>query len=155
MPYLLDGNNLMGLARQRGLGGLAERRGLVSAVAALARTRGGRYTVVFDGGPDAHFVSGAGLGAVRVEFAAPRSADDRILALLRAAANPRNWTVVSADRALVSAARNAGARAQDAAGFLNRLAGLPAGDGEKPDARAVDTEEWEEYFRAGKNEEDE
>jgi hypothetical protein len=155
MPYLLDGNNLMGLARQRGLGGLAERRGLVSAVAALARAKGGRYTVVFDGGPDAHFVSGAGLGSVRVEFAAPRSADDRILALLRAAANPRNWTVVSADRALVTAARNAGAKALDTADFLIRLAGLPAGAGEKPDARAVDTAEWEEYFRSGRDEEGE
>jgi len=155
MPYLLDGNNLMGLARQRGLGGITDRRGLAGAVAALARSRGGRYTLVFDGGPDQHFVGGTQLGAVRVEFAAPRSADDWILSRVRSAANPRNWTVVSADRALVAAVRNAGARAMDAADFVSRLAGLPAGAGEKPDGRAVDLEEWEEYFRTGKDEEGE
>lgn len=149
MPYLVDGNNLMGLARQRGQTGLADRRGLVAAIAALARARGGRYTVVFDGGPDTHFVAGVDLGAVRVEFAAPQSADNRILDKVRAAATPRNLTVITADRKLASTARLAGARIVDAPDFFARLTGLPAGSGgEKPDPRQLDLHDWEEYFRS-------
>jgi predicted RNA-binding protein with PIN domain len=156
MPYLLDGNNLMGLARQRGLSGLADRRGLVAAVGALARAKGGRYTVVFDGGPDAHFTGATGLGAVQVEFAAPQSADGRIVARVRAAANPRNLTAVTADRTLAAAARQFGARVMDAAEFLHRLLGSAGGpDGDKPDPRQVDVTEWEDYFRGGSGEEGE
>lgn len=156
MPYLLDGNNLMGLARQRGLGGITDRRGLTTAVAALARAKGGRYTVIFDGGPDTHFVSGTQLGPVRVEFAAPYTADSRILSRVRGAGNARNLTVVTADRALASAARGAGARIMDASDFLTRLASQPAlAGGEKPDPRQLDLAEWEAYFQSGREEDGE
>jgi hypothetical protein len=152
MPYLVDGNNLMGRAAARGLGGAADRRGVVAAVAALAAGRGGRFTVVFDGAPDAHFAGDTALGAVRVEFAAPRSADDRILARVRAARNPRDLTVVTDDRALAAAARNLGARVSGVDAFLDRLASGGRGVGGKGDPGRVDVAFWEDYFK-GESEE--
>lgn len=158
MPYLVDGNNLMGRAAARGLGGPTDRRGVVAALAALAAGRGGRFTVVFDGAPDAHFAGDVALGPVRVEFAAPRSADDRILARVRAARNPRDLTVVTDDRALAAAARGLGARIAGVDAFLDRLAsgGRSAGGGSSAggqgDAGPVDVAFWEDYFK-GESEE--
>jgi len=158
MPYLVDGNNLMGRATARGLGGPTNRRGVVTAVAALAAGRGGRFTIVFDGAPDAHFAGDTTLGSIRVEFAAPRSADDRILARVRAARNPRDLTVVTDDRALAAAARGLGARIAGVDAFLDRLAsgGRSAGGGcsagAKGDAGSVDVAFWEDYFK-GESEE--
>ncbi|HOB53859.1 MAG TPA: NYN domain-containing protein [Acidobacteriota bacterium] len=154
MPYLVDGNNLMGRAAVRGLGGPTDRRGVVAALAALAAGRGGRFTVVFDGAPDAHFAGDVALGPVRVEFAAPRSADDRILARVRAARNPRDLTVVTDDRALAADARGLGARVAGVNEFLDRLAsggGRPAGA--KGDAGPVDVAFWEDYF-SGRTDDD-
>ena len=147
MPYLVDGNNLMGRAAARGLGGAADRRGVVAALAALAAWRGGRFTVVFDGAPDAHFARDVALGPVRVEFAAPRSADDRILARVRAARNPRDLTVVTDDRALAAAARDLGARVAGVNEFLDRLASGGRAAGGKGDPGRVDVAFWEDYFK--------
>jgi rRNA-processing protein FCF1 len=80
-------------------------------------------TVVLDGGPPE---LAAHDGAVRVVIARRRgrdAADDEIVHLLEAAADPDAITVATSDAALAQRARALGARVEGAGTFRNRLEG--------------------------------
>ena len=137
MPFLIDGDNLLGTwGRPRTDAG---RRRLAMELARLARGLGKRITVVFDGtappalafGADVHF---AGRG---------RSADDRMLALLDGERDRRGWTVVTSDRSLGDRCRWRGARVERCDLFRRRLGTSPGV--EKPD-REPDVDYWLKQF---------
>jgi predicted RNA-binding protein with PIN domain len=140
MPYLVDGDNLLGAwpGRRRSD---PERRGLVFELDRFGRAAGRRVVVVFDGpappglllGPDVHF---AGSG---------RTADEVILERLRAVADRAGWIVVTSDRSLGDQCRWLGARVERSHAFRKRLAG--GATGEKPE-REEEVERWLEVFGA-------
>lgn len=156
MPYLIDGNNLLG-----SWGGPApgqDRRGeVVRRVAAFCRARGARATLVFDGAPLRGEFPAQDLGPVAVRVPAPGSdADTVIRELVDAAPAPRDFVVVTSDKALYSYARTRGARvlrahewnalergAQAAAAGPGRRG--PGPPSEKPD-REDDVSGWLERF---------
>ncbi|HUC43782.1 MAG TPA: NYN domain-containing protein [Candidatus Sulfotelmatobacter sp.] len=141
MPRLVDGDNLLGAWPGRTRSD-AEKRQLAREIGRLASREGRRIVVVFDGvappgvslGPDVHF-SGAG-----------RSADHRILELLRAERDPRGWTVVTNDRSLADQSRWVGAASESVREFRARLSRETGA--EKPEG-AGDIDFWLETFGGG------
>ena len=109
MPYLIDGNNLLG-----SWGGPRDgddrREEVVRRVAAFCRARGARATLVFDGGPLRADVETQDLGPLHVRVP-PRgeSADDVIKRLVETSPRPRDIIVVTSDKPLYSYCRTLGA----------------------------------------------
>ena len=138
MPYLIDGDNLLGTWRGRDRTD-DERRALAHELSRLAVRTGRRVVVVFDGPETAGVRSGAD-----VRFAGHgHSADERILALLRDQADRRGWIVVTSDRSLGDRCRHLGARIERCDRFRARLRAEPAA--EKPNAEE-ELDLWLERF---------
>lgn len=144
MPFLVDGDNLLGTwGRPRTA---AERRRLAFDLARFGARVGRRVVVVFDGPEPA-----PGQLGPDVLFPGPgHSADDLILELLRREPDPRGFTVVTSDRSLGDRSRWLKARVERSDRFRRRLA--PADSPDKPD-RESDVGYWLERFGgAGENE---
>ena len=145
MPYLIDGNNLLGAGRDRRLGIPTDERELVLRLSAFAASRRAHLTVVFDGARPAG--EHAAASRIRVRYAGKRLADDVIVDLVRSSGAPRDIVVVTSDRDLRSRVRAASGRVMGCREFAEALntRGAQGGDGEeKPDAG--DVAMWERYF---------
>ncbi|HEX7151039.1 MAG TPA: NYN domain-containing protein [Thermoanaerobaculia bacterium] len=94
MPWLIDGNNLLGAMRVDRHAD-EPKRNLMRLLASFARAKRTRVTCVFDGPEPASFARH--LGAVSIVFSGHRSADDVIA---ERAAQGRGWSVVTNDRQL-------------------------------------------------------
>ena len=139
MPYLVDGDNLLGTWRGRERS-TDERRDLALELARHARRLGRRLLTVFDG-PEP---GGAGFGT-DVRFAGGRrSADELILSILREQQDVRGWVVVTSDRSLGDRCRHLGARVERCDRFRLRL--REETGPEKPVAEQ-DVDLWLERFR--------
>ena len=138
MPYLIDGDNLLGTwpGRRRSD---AERRRLAFEIDRFAARLRRRMVVVFDGvtppglhlGLDVHFAGGG------------RTADDVILDLLRREDDRRGWIVVTSDRSLGDQCRYMRAKIERSDLFRRRLT-EPSSD-EKPEAEN-DIDYWLKQF---------
>lgn len=139
MPYLLDGNNLVGTARRRP-GESDDRDALVSEIA--ERLRRTRASVVL-------FFDGAGrslsLGHLSVRFAGATSADDAIVREVSRSSRPRETTVVTGDRELARRAKDAGATAMSPADFWKRFGAGEPGSA-PPKETTVDVADWMRWF---------
>ncbi|HEV8609057.1 MAG TPA: NYN domain-containing protein [Thermoanaerobaculia bacterium] len=144
MPYLLDGNNLVGTARRRP-GGSEDRDALVSEIAERLRRNRASVVLFFDG--EGRPLS---LGNLSVRFAGATSADDAIVREISRARRPAEMTVVTADRELVRRARDAGATAISPADFWRRF-GAAVPDPVRPGETRVDVEDWERWFANERN----
>jgi predicted RNA-binding protein with PIN domain len=163
VPYLIDGNNLLGSwggPAVRGDG----RAEVVRRVCEFCRVKGASATIVFDGSPfRPELGSGQDFGRVSLRFPVPgRDADSVIREIVDGAARPGDILLVSSDKALYSYARTRGAsvlRAQE----WNALArGVPlsarraqgrglrarsgAKDGAEKPEREADVEGWLKRF---------
>ena len=138
MPRIVDGDNLLGRwpGRKRSAG---ERRRLTHQIQRLARRRGTRIVVVFDGTPPPGATSGAD-----VHYAGRTSdADTVIIELLKDVDDVAGWSVVTDDRPLADQCRYLGARHERCGAFRQRLAENP--DAEKPE-REDDLDYWLRVF---------
>lgn len=138
MPFLVDGDNLLGTwpGRKRSD---AERRGLAFELDRFAARHRRRVVVVFDGNPP----PGVDLGP-DVRFSGPgRTADDVILGFLRDVEDRRGWIVVTSDRSLGDQCRYLDARVERADGFRKRLLNQ---SGEEKPQREDDVEYWLAQF---------
>lgn len=146
MPYLVDGNNLLGAGRDRRLRIPTDEGELVLRLSAFAASRRAHLTVVFDGARPTR--SRAAASRIRVRYAGKRIADDVIVDLVRSSGAPRDIVVVTSDRDLRSRVRSASGRVMGCREFaeaLNSAGGGKGGDEEeKPDAG--DLAMWERYF---------
>jgi predicted RNA-binding protein with PIN domain len=151
VPYLIDGNNLLGSWGGPAVPGDG-RAEVLRRVAAFCRAKGARAVLVFDGAPFRPDLDSQQLGAVSVRFpAAGRDADSLIREIVDAAARPGEIVVVTSDRPLYSYARTRGAQVLRAHEWnaLERGAHsrAPKGSprGEKPD-RETDVAGWLKRF---------
>jgi predicted RNA-binding protein with PIN domain len=153
LPYLIDGNNLLGSWGGPAVSGDG-RLEVVRRVAAFCSARGSRAVLVFDGAPFRGELGDQQLGSVSLRFAAPgQDADSVIRSIVDSAARPADILVVTSDKALYSYARTRGAgvlRAHEwnalARGLSpRRLPGQRAGRSEKPE-RETDVEGWLKRF---------
>ena len=132
MPFLIDGDNLLGTWPGRSRSD-AERRALAGQIERAFRGR--RAVVVFDGRArdDMGFPG-------EVRFSGPGTpADDVILALLSQETDRRGWVVVTSDRSLGDRCRHLGARVERCDRFRARLSDTPGS--EKPE-RVDDLADW-------------
>jgi predicted RNA-binding protein with PIN domain len=151
MPYLLDGNNLIGAVLRVARPSAADRQALVAEIAGRLRRTRARATIVFDGPADADR-GGSSLGPLTVRGAGPRGADEAIVRAVAQAKSPGEMVVVTSDRELARRVRDAGGTVCAPADFFRRFGGgaeAPA----KPAGSRVDVEEWMEWFGDERNRE--
>lgn len=147
MPYLVDGNNLLGSwgGPPPGGDGRAE---VVRRVAAFCRAKNVRATLVFDGPPLRPDMAIQDLGRLALRVPLPgQDADSVIRELVERAPRPAELVVVTSDKALYSYVKTLGAtvlRAHEWNQLERRVVGRPAGP-EKPE-REEDVEGWLKTF---------
>jgi predicted RNA-binding protein with PIN domain len=150
MAYVVDGNNVMGQVPGWHRDKSKSRRALLEKLAAFARVKKARVTVVFDGGPDSAVPEGSAFHGVRVLYAERGSdADSRIEHLVEASTDPRGLTIVTSDRELAFRVRSRGAAVIRSGQFRSRierlLESIPgAEDGEQFEVGDVNA--WLRYF---------
>ena len=147
MPYLVDGNNLIGFLAGKGRPSSEEKHALLRRIAARLRTVRSRVLVVFDG-PAPSGRPAVSLGPLAIRYSGVRSADDVIVALVVDACAPRDQHVVTDDRELRVRVREAGAQTVSSADFWSRFEGS---DGPADGAGPVDVREWMEFFSDDQN----
>ena len=160
MSLLIDGHNLIGYLPNISLADPDDEAQLVMRLRRYRAHTRQPIVVVFDKGAVTGSAPGLSGNGIKVIFArAGRSADALIIERLRKSKNPRDWTVVTGDRALAASARSLGARVTTPAEFAPRLSGPPrARRGQRrpqDDAEALekptqvdDVDEWLKLFEA-------
>jgi predicted RNA-binding protein with PIN domain len=147
VPYLIDGNNLLGSwGGPRGDDGRAE---VVRRVASFCRAKGARATIVFDGHPLRHDMATQTLGPVTIRVPSQgHDADDVIRDIVDRAPRAADIIVVTSDKALYSYVKTRGAailRAHEWNALERRVAPGASDAGEKPE-RETDVDGWLKLF---------
>ena len=155
MPLLVDGHNLIGQVAGLSLADADDEAQLVMLLRRYSTARRGRQVVVvFDRGVYGHPQQLNGYG-ITCHFArSPQDADAELIKRLRALKRPREWTLVTSDRAIIREASDRGVRVigsrelaqQLQAGPQRPAAPSPEEKREKPLSEA-EVEEWLEFFR--------
>jgi predicted RNA-binding protein with PIN domain len=157
MPYLIDGNNLLG-SWGGGIRIEDGRHEAIRRVGAFCHSRGARAILVFDGRPFRPDIGPQELGPLSLRFPEQgQDADAVIRSIVDSAARPAELIVVTSDKALYSYAKTRGTsvlRAHEwnaiARGSAQRVV-VPRGhtatrpDTEKPE-RETDIEGWLKRF---------
>ena len=151
MPYLVDGHNLIPKLGLR-LDSPDDEMELVAILREFARLKRQQVEVYFDGAP----IGQAGtrsLGTVRAHFVRlGQPADNAIRARLnKMEKTAKNWTVVSSDREVQSAARVARAQFITSEEFVKMLRAAmnsaPKANTDNKKVSAQEVEEWLKLFR--------
>lgn len=151
MPFLIDGHNLIPKAGLR-LDSPDDEMELVAILQEFARLKRQQLEVYFDGAP----IGQAGmrkLGTVRANFVRlGQTADNAIRArLIKMNKDAKNWTVVSSDREVQSAARIVHAEFISSEEFVKILreamATAPESNGGNKKLSAQEVDEWLRIFR--------
>ncbi len=109
MPYLIDGNNLLGSWGGPRTGD-DRRAEVVQRVVAFCRTRGAKATLVFDGKPLRADLAVQNLGPVSIRVPPPgQDADTLIRQIVDRSPRPQEWIVVTSDKPLYSYVKTRGA----------------------------------------------
>jgi predicted RNA-binding protein with PIN domain len=152
LPYLIDGHNLIAALDALDLSDPDDETALLRMLTPyFARIRT-KATVYFDRATPGSTKRIAGAHVTARFIRGPRSADDALRShLSRLGKEAPNWTVVSSDREVRSAARHAGARILTSERFAAELSPQQetAQADEKPD-RPLNEDEiqaWEDLFK--------
>jgi len=148
MPYLVDGHNLIPKVGLR-LDSFDDEMELVAILQEFARLHRRQVEVYFDGAP-AGQAGTRSLGTVKAHFVRAGTTADTAIArrLKRMGRSAKNWTVVSSDREVKTAARSAHAAALSSEEFAQMLYQTPRGETNKPAAdRKVSPGEVDEWLK--------
>ncbi len=143
MPYLLDGNNLIGRVRRTSRPTEQDRQALVAELAGRLRKSRAQAVLFFDGPGEGRPLS---LGPLSVREGGAGSADDAILRAVQRSAAPAECIVVTADGGLAGRVRDAGGKVCRPEDFFARFgSGGEEGEGDRVTGR-VDVEDWMRWF---------
>jgi len=148
VPYLLDGNNLIGLVRRVARPTEDDRQALVAELAERLRSTRARAILFFDGPAGAR---NSNLGGLSIRRPTGGSADDAIVAEVASRRSPAEAIVVTADRGLARRVRDAGGKVCAPDDFFARFGRGASVPGKGPAAEAVDVDAWLEYFGDERN----
>jgi predicted RNA-binding protein with PIN domain len=151
MPYLFDGHNLIGRLENISLDDPEDELRLIQLLTEFLKDKRKSGTVYFDQrGPGAR--RKFKVGRLQVEFTtSPNTADHAIQKrLIRLKGETRNYTVVSSDREVMEAAKNAGAQVMDSHTFIQHLprSHTIGDENEKPEGKlsSEDLQFWQQVF---------
>ncbi len=154
MPYLIDGHNLIGQLPDIALDDPNDEAKLVQRLIGFAARTRKKIVIIFDQGLPGGY-SGLSTHSVKVIFAAAHQTNaDKIMAeRIRSIPDPANWTVVSSDREILSAAQTRGMRPMSAAQFAHSLRRPPTiapdpSENPNPIIKPEDIDEWLRLFGA-------
>ena len=155
MPFLIDGNNLMGTMTGMRMGDPEAQRRFVQELLSYQRLRKKGIVVVFDGLPE----TGAqkrdrSLGAVTVRYSGAGVSADDVIAGMLAKATPEHYVLVTSDRELQARARALRVKVTGCREFLAEM----EEEGKKAEEKkasgrplsAAEVEEWMRLFRRPK-----
>jgi predicted RNA-binding protein with PIN domain len=148
MPYLLDGNNLIGLVRKTSRPTEEDRQALVAELAERLRRTSARAVLFFDGPAGERSAS---LGGLSIRRPTGAGADNAIVREVESARAPGEMTVVTADRGLSRRVRDAGGKICSPADFFARFGTSRQPDEARGTGERVDVEEWMRYFGDERN----
>jgi uncharacterized protein len=153
MNLLIDGHNLIGQIPTISLADPDDEAKLVMLLRSHAvRRRGRQVVVVFDHGVYGHPQQLSGYGVVCHFARSPQDADAQLIQRIQAIARPREWALVTSDRAVARAAADRGIKVIDSRTFAAQLAPAPRKGGalgaEKREVRMSEAElaEWMRLF---------
>ncbi len=155
MPYLIDGHNLIPKVGLR-LDSPDDELELVGILREFARLKRQQVEVYFDGAPIGH-AGTQRLGSIRAHFVKlGQTADDAIrLRLNKMGGEAKNWTVVSSDREVQSAARVSQAKYISSAEFVKILritsTATPTAEPLSKKLTSAEVDEWLKLFRDNEN----
>jgi len=155
MPYIIDGNNLIGSIPDIALEDPGARKKIVEIVRKYQKSKKSSVIVVFDGEPDGVFHRDPLNEKFTVVY--PRygdSADDEIKRILNRYTYFKDVVLVTSDRELKSYARKKGARVINSIEFhhelrrYNRVLGIKESNQKRINARLSDSEvdHWLKIF---------
>ena len=146
MPYLLDGNNLIGRVRRTARPGEEDRGALVAELSERLRATRAHAVLFFDG-PAGSRASSLGPLTIREAAAGGGGADQAILDEVGRARAPGECIVVTADRGLAARVREAGGKVCSPEDFFSRFGrGPQRATREAPSRDRVDVEDWLRWF---------
>ena len=150
MPYLVDGNNVIGSFGSINPDLHRARKRLICELATFVKATRQKVRVVFDGAQDQDFPEGVRIRSVHVSYAKSGSdADQRIKDIVRRSTSPRDIVVVSSDRDLTAFVSSKGAKIISSYDFRLELknAEEKLSLTEKTNlSQKIDVEEWMEFF---------
>lgn len=148
MPYLIDGNNLLGVVLHRRRGDPETRSRLVSSLSRFARTKGCRILLFFDGPKEYDLFPLA--SDLELFFSQEREADELILETLESSRNWGETLLVSADRELINYARGRKVSVLSPRSFFDQLLRFERGalvDAKpEPPLSERDLLQWQRFF---------
>lgn len=158
MPYLIDGHNLIPKIPGLSLRLMDDEIELIQKLQEYCRRSGKRVEVYFDNAPVGQARTQS-YGSVKAHFVrSGRTADDAIVSRLRnLGRSAQNWTVVSSDRQVQSAARATHAKVISSDEFVGFLltAELEESSDQGTDVdlslSSSEIDEWLKLFDDGKN----
>jgi len=151
MPYLIDGHNLIAHLEDVSLDDPNDEAKLVQKLMGFAARTKARCIVIFDAGLPGGW-SRMSNHSVQVIFARHDSTADRLIHIrIRTEKNPKMWTVVSSDNAVLSEARKYRMQTIRAADFAQQLkhpTPIKPDAGEAADVKLSpqEVEEWARLF---------
>ena len=151
MPYLIDGHNLIPKVGLR-LDSLDDEMELVAILREFARLKRQQVEVYFDGAPIGQ-AGARSLGTIRAHFVKlGQTADNAIrVRLNKMGKEAKNWTVVSSDREVQSAARVVYAQFIASEDFVklikDAINSTPKASPEDKKLSSSEVDEWLKLFR--------
>jgi hypothetical protein len=146
VPYFLDGNNLIGLARGRPRPEPEDRLALVAELCERLRRTRARAVLFFDGESAG---AGTALGSLLIRCSGRETADQLILREISRSRAAGEIVLVTADRDLARRAHDAGAKTLAPSAFWARFGTGKRTTGE--DSERIDAEEWIRFFEDDRN----
>jgi hypothetical protein len=147
MPYLLDGNNLIGFVLGRSRPTAGDRQALVAEIADRLRRSRATARLYFDGPTGERPAS---LGSLSISAGSTQGADDAIVRDVERAGDPASMVVVTADRELRRRVRAAGGKTCAPGEFFERFGRREPPGSSAPEKR-VDVDEWVRFFEDERN----
>jgi predicted RNA-binding protein with PIN domain len=153
--YLVDGNNVIGQRPGWHRDRVGARHRLLQEMAALARRRKIKLSVVFDGAPEPHFPDGSNYCGVKIFYARPGAdADARIVEIVEDEPHRQHLVVITSDRALAERVRVCGVKVIRSGEFRRLLDETVAAPVVSPRVDSDETDQWLRYFGVDDDDED-
>lgn len=155
MQWLIDGHNLIGQMPNLRLDDPDDEAKLLEHLRSFRARTGHRVTVIFDAGPGYRPAETKKAGGITVQFAAHGQTADQIISRrMRQVKNPQELMVVTSDRAVQQAARQARVRVLTAQEFVQQLlqGSPPEGEDDRGSQAEVklsadEVKEWLKLFK--------